>query len=119
MSCVARVIAHPMRLKSLPGPDPPYRGRADPHRLGHHRGTPVGRLVRRRLVCQGNDTIDGLGRQWRDARGPGLVADQPLGPLMHEALLPAPDHGLALAERFAVNTCPEIWTFRTAAHGGD
>src|SRR5438046_4337486 len=32
-------------------------------------------------------------------RGPGLVAREPLNPLLHEALLPAPDHGLALANR--------------------
>src|SRR5271156_1241452 len=31
-------------------------------------------------------------------RGPGLVAGQPLHLLLHEALLPAPDHGLALAD---------------------
>ena len=61
----------------------------------------MGRLMRRRLVGQGNDTIDGLGRQRRDARGPGLVAGQSLDPLMHEALLPAPYHGLALADRRA------------------
>ena len=87
-----------LRLKSLPRPDPPYRGRADPHCLGHRRGTPVGRLMRRRLVRQGHDTIDGVARQRRDARGPGLVAGQPPDPLMHEALLPAPDHGFALAD---------------------
>jgi hypothetical protein len=90
--------AHPMRLKPLPRPDPPHRGRADPHRLGHRRPGPMGRLMRRRLVGQRNDTIDGRGRQRRDARGPSFVAGQPPDPLMHEALLPAPDHGFALTD---------------------
>src|SRR5271166_1830515 len=58
----------------------------------------MGRLMRRLLVGQDNDTIDGRGRQGRDARGPGLVAGEPLDPHMHEALLPAPDHGFALAD---------------------
>src|SRR5271166_1892947 len=58
----------------------------------------MGRLMRRLLVGQDNDTIDGRGRQGRDARGPGLVAGEPLDPLLHEALLPAPDHGFALAD---------------------
>jgi hypothetical protein len=58
----------------------------------------MGRLMRRLLVGQGNDTIDGLGRQGRDARGPGFVAGEPLDPLMHEAVLPTPDHGFALTD---------------------
>lgn len=52
----------------------------------------------RSLVGQGNDAIDGLERQSRDARGAGLVAGEPLDPLTHEALLPAPDHGFTLVE---------------------
>ena len=51
---------------------------------------PVGRRMRRGLVGQGNDAIDGLGRQGRDARGPGLVAGEPLDPLMHEATYVSP-----------------------------
>ena len=90
--------AHSMRLKPLPHPDAPHRGRADPHRLGHRRGAPVGRLMRRRLVGQGHHPIDGLGRQRRDPRGAGLVADQPRDPFVHEALLPAPDRGFVLAD---------------------
>ena len=89
--------AHPMRLQPVPLPDAPHRGRADPYRLGHRRRGPMGRLMRRRLVGQGHDPIDGRSRQGRDARGPGLVAGEPRDPLVHEALLPAPDHGFALA----------------------
>ena len=36
--------------------------------------------MRRCLVGQGNDTIDGRGRQGRDPRGPGLVTGEPLDP---------------------------------------
>jgi hypothetical protein len=90
--------AHPMRLKPVPLPDALHRGGADPRRLGHRRCGPMGRLMRRSLVGQGNDAIDGLGRQGRDARGAGLVAGEPLDPLTHEALLPAPDHGFTLAD---------------------
>lgn len=32
------------------------------------------------------------------ARGPGLAASESLDPVMHETLLPAPHHGLALAD---------------------
>ena len=90
--------AHAMRLEPVPLPHPPHRRRTDPHCLGHRRCGPVGRLMRRGLIGQRNDTIDGLGRQRRNARGPGLVAGEPRDPLMHETLLPAPHNGLALAD---------------------
>src|SRR3984893_11728368 len=57
----------------------------------------MGRIMRRLLVGQGNDTINRRGRQGRDAPGPGLLAGEPGDPLMHQALLPAPNHGFALA----------------------
>jgi hypothetical protein len=44
----------------------------------HRQCGPMRRLMRRGLVGQGNNTIDGHGRQGRDARGPGLVAGEPL-----------------------------------------
>ena len=88
--------AHPMGLKPLSDPDAPHRRRPD--HLGHRWRAPVGRFVGRRLVDQRDDPIDGPGRQRRDARGPGLVAGQPLDPFVHEALLPAPNHGFALAD---------------------
>ena len=90
--------AHPMRLQPVPVPDAPHRGGANPHRLGHRRCGPMGRLMRRGLVGQANDAIDGRGRQGRDARGSGLVTGEPLDPLTHEPLLPAPDHGFTLAD---------------------
>jgi len=88
---------HPMRLQPVSLPDASHRGGADPHRFGHRRRGPMGRLMRRSLIGQGHDTIDGRSLQRRDARGPGLVAGEPRDPLPHEALLPAPHHGLALA----------------------
>ena len=72
--------AHPMRLQPVPDPDAAHRGRTDPHRLGHGRRRPMGRFVRRGLVGQGNNAIDGLGRQWRDARRPRLVRVSPATP---------------------------------------
>jgi hypothetical protein len=93
--------AHPVRLQPLPGPDAPHRGGTDPHRLGHRWGGPVGCLVRRGLVGQRDHPIDHLRRQRRKPRRPGLVADQPGNPFVHEALLPAPNHRLVLAHRAA------------------
>jgi hypothetical protein len=55
--------------------------------------------MRRVLIGQRDDTIDRLGRQRRDARGPGLVTGEPVDPSLHEALLPAPYRFLALAAR--------------------
>jgi hypothetical protein len=91
--------AHPMRLKPLPRPDAPHRGRADPNRLGHRRCGPVGCRMRWRLVGQRHDPIDGRGRQRRNPRGPGLGGGSPPHPFLHEALLPTPDHGFVLADR--------------------
>jgi len=91
--------AHPMRLQSLPRPDPPHRGRADPHCRSHRRRRPMGRGMRRRLVGQRHHPIDRRRRQRRDPRRPRLVAGKPRDPLVHKALLPAPDHGLAFANR--------------------
>ena len=91
--------AHPMGLQPVPLPDASHRRGTDPNRLGHRRRGPMGRLMRRRLISQGNDAIDGLGRQRRDARGSGLVAGEPLNSLMHKELLPAPDHGFVLTDR--------------------
>jgi hypothetical protein len=50
----------------------------------------MGRIMRRLLVGQGNDTINRRGRQGRDAPGPGLLAGEPGDPLMHKAAVPAP-----------------------------
>jgi hypothetical protein len=64
--------AHPMGLEPVPLPEAPHREGADLHCLGHRWRSPMGRLMWRQLVSQGNDTIDALDRQERDARGPGL-----------------------------------------------
>jgi hypothetical protein len=61
-------------------------------------GGPVGGLARR-VAAQGefdHPFGHGVGEPW-DSRGPGLVAQQPVHPLLHEALLPTPHGGLGLA----------------------
>lgn len=58
----------------------------------------MGRFMRRGLVGHRNDMIDRRDRQRRDARGPGLVAGEPRNPSCIKPLLPAPDHGFALAD---------------------
>ena len=45
-------------------------------------------------------------RQRRDARGPGLVAQQPVDPGLEVALLPAPDAGLGLPVRRMISAVP-------------
>src|SRR5439155_19742542 len=111
--------AHPMGVEPVPLPDAPHRGGTDPYHLGHRRRGPMGRLMRRRLVGQGNNTIDGRSRQRRDARGPGLAAGEPVDPVMHEALLAAPDHSFALANGAQIAVVPspsEVRTMIRARH---
>ena len=74
--------------------------------------------MRRRLVGQGHNPIDGRGRQGRDARGPGLVAGEPRDPLVHETLLPAPDYGFALAAGVTSTIIPLLPTSRTTGASG-
>jgi hypothetical protein len=73
-----------------------HRGNADPGGLSHGRPGPVGGFAGRVVSGQGNDPLDHLCRQWRHARRPGLVAQQPVHPGGHEPLLPAPHACLAL-----------------------
>ena len=63
--------------------------------LGHRRGRPVRRLARRVVQRQRDHALGHLGLERRDARGPGLVAQQPIDAFRDEPLLPAPDAGLA------------------------
>jgi hypothetical protein len=48
-----------MGLQPVPLPDASHRRGTDPNRLGHRRRGPMVRLMRRRLISQGNDAIDG------------------------------------------------------------
>jgi hypothetical protein len=47
-----------------------------------------------------------------------LVAGQPRHPLMHEALLPAPDYGFALAAGVTSTIIPLLPTSRTTGASG-
>jgi hypothetical protein len=51
----------------------------------------LGRRVSQR---EADDPLGDLRSQWLDPGGAGLVAQQPVDVLVHEALLPAPDAGL-------------------------
>jgi hypothetical protein len=63
---------------------------------GHCR--PMGCFPGRIGAGQGNNPIDDRLGQRRDARRPGLAAQQAVDASPHLALLPAPDHRLALAD---------------------
>ena len=90
-------LAHAMRLEPMGVPDPLHRADADPDLLGHHFGRPMGDFARRIGLRQRNRLLVHCCRQPRDPRRPGLVAQQPVHPLRHETLLPAPHRDLALA----------------------
>ena len=91
-------LAHPVRLQPMAAPDALHRGDADPGRLGHRRGRPVGRLAGGVAGRSARPPARSPSRrQGRLARRPRLVAQQPVDARLHEALLPAPDHRLALA----------------------
>jgi len=70
------------------------RAQADAYRLGQHPPGPVRGLTGRRPKRQIDNALHDLRRQRRLARLARLVAKQPLDTLLHEALLPAPDHRL-------------------------
>ena len=90
-------LPDPVRLQAERAPDAPDRADADAGRLRHHGGGPVGGL--RRLIGQRqrHHALRHLGAERRDARRPGLVAQQTVHPLGHEPRLPAPDARLGLA----------------------
>lgn len=85
--------------KAVVVPDLHDRGRGDADGLSHRANRPVRRLVGGRLKCQRHDLVDQRGLKRRDAWRPGLVAQQPVDPLGHEAFLPAPHAGLRLGCR--------------------
>jgi hypothetical protein len=62
-------------------------------------GRSSGSPHRAALLVSAHHPIDGLGRQRRKPRRLGLVTGEPCDPFVHEALLPAPDHRLVLADR--------------------
>ncbi len=70
------------------------RGRGDADRLGHRADRPARRFMRGRLQRQCQDFLNQSGLERRYARRPGLVAQQTIDPLLHEAFPPAPHTGL-------------------------
>ena len=89
--------ADAMRRQAVRPPDALDRGDADAGRLGHRGSGPMGRLVRRLGRGQRHHLVDDLLAERRNARRPGLVAQQAVDPFRGEAFLPAPDAGLRLA----------------------
>ena len=83
-----------MRLQPVAAPDTLDRTDADAACLGHGGSGPVGGLARRIGQRAGDHLPNLLRRQRWDARRPGLVAQQPVHPFVHEPLLPAPNGGL-------------------------
>ena len=61
------------------------------------RRRPVGGLAGRLRQRPGYDRSHHVSGQWGNARWAGLVAQEAVHAGMHEAFLPAPDNGLALA----------------------
>ena len=84
-------LSHPMRLKAMSAPDALNGTDGDARSLRHQRAGPVRRLARRRIERQRHDPRNDLVRQRLDARGPRLVARQPLESFVGEPFLPAPD----------------------------
>ena len=90
-------LAHPVWCQAVAVPDALHRGNADAGGPGHRRRRPVGRLAGRIAGRPFDHARDHRLVQGRLARRPGLVAQQTIDAGLHEALLPAPDHRLALA----------------------
>ncbi len=63
----------------------------------HRAQCPMGRLVGRRLLRQPDDLSYAVGRNRCLTGRPGLIPQQTIDALVHEALLPAPNAGLGLA----------------------
>lgn len=91
-------VARPVRLQTMPAPDPLHRADADTLHLGHGRCCPVRRLARRRVAkgCLHNPGLH-ICAEWRNTRRTGLVLQQARDALGHKPFLPAPDSRLARA----------------------
>ena len=86
-----------MRGKLVGFEDALHGAQADADGFGQHPPGPVRCLARRGAERQIDDALHRLCRQRRLAGLAGLVAQQPVDALLHEAFLPAPDDGLGLA----------------------
>ncbi len=94
-----------MRLQSVLAPDAVDRGGRQPARLRHRAQRPVRRSRRGFAKGAPDHTRYLLGRGGREGTAARRVPEQPLGPVMHIALLPAPDRRFALSRRSADRHC--------------
>jgi hypothetical protein len=83
-----------VRLEAVRRPDPLHRAQGDAGGRRHRPAGPVRRLARQLAERELDHPLDRRCRQRWQAGLPGLVAQQPVDPGLHEALLPAPDAGL-------------------------
>lgn len=88
---------HPMRREAVGPPDALYADRTNAGHLGHGADAPVRGLAGRGGQRQVNHPLDGRGGKGRLAGLARLVAQKTINTLLHEALLPTPDHRLGQA----------------------
>ena len=79
------------------GPNLLHRGDRDAGGFGHGASRPVRCFVGRRLQRHRHHALDSGPVQRCNAGRAGLVAEETVDALLHEALLPTPDRGLGLA----------------------
>src|SRR5215211_5173886 len=99
--------ADAVRLKPVGAPDALHIGEADACCLDHGTPCPVRDLAERLGKREGDDPLSHLGPERGDARRARLVAKKAVDALCREALLPAPDRGLALARPSHDGRCAE------------
>jgi hypothetical protein len=90
-------LPHPVRLQAVAAPDALHRADADARGLRHRRRRPMLGLPRRVGQRQPHHLLNDRRAERRNARGTGLVPQQPVYAGVHEPLLPAPDRGLGQA----------------------
>lgn len=95
-------LPHAMRLQTVGAPDAPDQTNSALDLARHHRPCQVNHLDRRIGQRQRGDALNHV----RFARGPALVAQQPVDTFGGEALLPLPDAGLDYPFRRAIWTVP-------------
>ena len=83
----------PVWGEAMGAPDFLHCADRQPHRLGHRATGPMRRLARRRAERAGDQAADHRVGDRRFAGLPRLVAQQPLNPGRHKAVLPAPHAG--------------------------
>ncbi len=90
-------LAPAVGLQAVRLPDAAHRAGIDAGGLRHHVGDPIRGLAGRVLQRQHHHALGHFGTERRNARGPRLVAQQPLEALLCKALLPTPHAGLGFA----------------------